>query len=66
MNNEVTQVPSISLNLVTKFVSSETIPTRFSIVYGRPVFGMSKSAMNWYISRIKNENLVKRMKNRSL
>jgi hypothetical protein len=56
----------ISLKLETRVVEAKTISTRFKIVVGEPVFGMSQSAYNWFITKIKNENFVSRLKNRSL
>lgn len=56
----------VSLKLETRVVEAKTIQTRFKVIIGEPIFGMSQSAYNWYITKIKNENFISRLKNRSL
>ena len=56
----------ISLKLETRVVETKIIQARFKVIADEPIFAMSKSAYNWYIAKIKNQNLVNRLKNRSL
>ena len=58
----------IFLKLETRIVETKIRPlrTQYSLVTDEPIFGMSVSAYKWYIVRIKNENLIKRLKGKCL
>lgn len=59
-------IQEINLKLVTKQIESKLIKTRFKIIYEEPEFGMSVAVYKEYLSRFKNQNMVDRLKNRSL
>lgn len=56
----------ITLKLETKIVECKSIKTDFAYVIEDPVIGMSESAYRWFIRKHKNNNFVKKLKNRNL